>query len=186
MRLALLGVAAIPIFAPAIAYAETARRVGIGPTTGARVFSSRLDLQSEAAVGLRVSLGVSERVSVVIDGAHSNPTRKVTGAASSFGDLRVLANYRVLRGRVAPYVQAGVGGQFFNFHDAPGSAGAVVAAGLGVEFAASRDVALFAEVMANGYRAQYHRFTETGTVLESSPAATYATGAVTIGAQYRF
>jgi hypothetical protein len=186
MLAALLWVAGSSLFGPQAADAGPERRAGVGLTTGARIFASRLELQNEAAIGLRVSLGVADRVSVLIDGSHSNPTRKTSGASSSFGDLRVLASYRLLPGRLAPYVAAGVGGQFFNFHDAPGTAGAVIAAGLGIEFAASREWALFAEATADFYRAQYHRFTETGTVLESSPAATYATGVVTAGAEFRF
>lgn len=186
MLLVAAGVAIGASWAPNPVRAEAERLAGVGVTSGARVYSNPLELQTEATVGVRVSMWLSDQLTVIVDGAHANPTRRTSGASSSFGDVRILAAYHPWRSRWSPYFVTGVGGQFFNFHDAPGTAGAVVAAGTGIEFEASRRWALFAEATANFYRAQYHVYTEFGTAVKSSVAATYATGALSLGAQVRF
>ena len=170
----------------AVAEPLPARWVGVGITTGARIFSSRLELGSEAAIGARITMGVSDRIMIAIDGGHSSPTRKTSNVSSSFGEVRALAAYRFLSGPVRPYLLTGLGGQFFNFHDAPGTAGAIVAAGVGVEFMAGSEWAIFGEGSVDFYRAKYQTFSDTGEVLDSTPNATYGTGLVTVGLQYRF
>lgn len=167
--------------------AEAAERwVGIGPTTGARWFASRFELQSEIAVGARVTIGVSDRLAISIDGGHSNPSRRSSGVSSSYGEIRALASYRFLPGPLRPYLLTGLGGQFFNFHDAPGAAGVCVAGGLGVEYEAAEEWALFGEVSVDAFRARFQTFSETGQVIDSSEMRTYGTGIATVGLQYRF
>ena len=169
---------------PATAAPE--RWIGVGVTSGARSFASPMELQSEVALGARISIGVTDRVMISIDGGHSNPTRRTSGVSSSYGEVRVLAAYRFLSGPFRPYLLTGLGGQFFNFHDAPGSAGACVAAGIGAEYEVNEEWALFGEVSVDGYRARFQTFSESGEVIESTSMLTYGTGIATIGLQYRF
>ena len=158
----------------------------VGLTTGARIFSSSLDLQNEIAIGGRLLLGLSDRVSIGIDGGHSSPTRKSSDISSSFGEVRAIGSYRFRTGSIRPYLMTGVGGQFFNFHDAPGAAGVVVAAGAGVECDLSETWSLVGEGSVDFYRARYQTFSNTGEVLESTETLTYGTGVLTLGIQTRF
>jgi hypothetical protein len=174
---------ALAVADPAVAQE---RWVGVGLTTGTRSFASPLKLDTELALGARVSIGVSDRVTVSIDGGHSNPSRRSSGVSSSVGEVRVLTAYSFLHGSIRPYLLAGLGGQFFNFHDAPGSAGACVVGGLGAEFMANDEWALFGEGSVDAYRARFQTFSETGELVYSSDILTYGTGIVTLGLQYRF
>lgn len=158
----------------------------VGVTGGARIFSSSLDLENEFAIGARVVLGLSDRVSIGIDGGHSSPTRRSSDIASSFGEVRAIASYRFLTGSVRPYLMTGVGGQFFNFHDAPGAAGAVVAAGAGVECSLGEVWSVVGEGSVDFYRARYQTFSDTGEVIDSTEPLTYGTGILTLGLQIRF
>jgi len=167
---------------PAHGRAEKDRPIRVAPLVGARMFASPLELNSEFAFGARVSIGVSDRVCVVMDAGHSSPVRKTTGASMSFGEIRLLTTVRVLRGPVCPYVLAGLGGQFFNFHDTAGAASGLLAAGLGVEVEATRRWSFFAEGSGDIYRASF-----SGSDYGSwSSRQTYVTGLYTFGAQYEF
>lgn len=182
-------IAAGALFAAGTAVASPTggeRWVAVGPVAGYRTFASRLELDSEFAIGARISLGVSDRVTVMIDGAHAEPRRRTSGVISSFGDIRALVSYRLRKEGVRPYLVTGVGGQVLNFHDAPASASAVVAAGAGVELDLTPDwVALF-EASADVYGGRFVTYSSTGRELSSTDRRTYATGIFSVGLAYRF
>ena len=184
---ALLAVPTLALLALAdLASAAPERWLGVGITSGTRSFASPMELQSEIALGARLSIGLTGNLTISIDGGHSNPTRRTSGTPSSYGEIRALAAYRFLSGSVRPYLLTGLGGQFFNFHDAPGTAGACVAAGIGVDFEANEEWALFGEVSIDAYRARFQTFSESGEVIDSTDILTYGTGILSVGLQYRF
>ncbi|HEU4725056.1 MAG TPA: hypothetical protein VFU59_07135 [Candidatus Eisenbacteria bacterium] len=187
-RRALLAVPALLILmaaGPSRAEGDYARPVRIAPLVGARVFAEPLRLNSEFAFGLRVSMGVSERVSVAMDVGHSSPVRKTSGKSMSFGEMRLLTTVDLLRGPVRPYALVGLGGQFFNFHDTSGAVGLVFAGGLGVEYDPPARWSVFAEGSADFYRADY--YSSLSSYLDPGSAnQTLATGVFTLGIQYEF
>ena len=185
---ALLAVPALALLLAADpAWAEPAghRPIRVAPLAGARVFADPLKLNSEFAFGGRISIGVSDRVSVAIDASHSSPVRRTSGTNMSFGEIRLLTTVALLRSPLHPYALAGLGGQFFNFFDAPGAAGLIFAGGLGVEYAPAERWSVFAEGSADFYRASY---TMSGrpSFLSAGPRQTLATGVFTFGVQYEF
>ncbi len=165
---------------------DRGRWVAIGPVAGYRTFASPLELEGEFAIGARVSLGVSNRVTIMIDGAHAEPTRRTSGVVSSVGDIRALVSYGFRKRGVRPYLLVGLGGQILNFHDAPASASAVVATGLGAEIALSPEWIAVFEGSADFYRGRFVTYSSTGQELSSTSRETYATGLFSAGIQYRF
>lgn len=161
------------------------RPIRVAPIVGSRIFAEPLKLYSEFAFGARVSMGLSDRVTVAVDASHSSPVRKTTGSSMSFGEIRLLTTVAILRGRVQPYALAGLGGQFFNFFDAPGAAGLIFAGGLGVEFEPVERWSVFAEGSADFYRASF-TMSNSPSFLTASPRQTLATGVLTLGVQYEF
>ena len=182
----LLGASILAILGAAPALAGEGRWVAVGPVVGYRSFAAPLELDPEFAIGARVSLGVSDRVVVTIDGGHAEPTRTTSGIVSSFGDIRALVAYRLKTSGVRPYLLTGVGGQIMNFHDAPASASAVVAAGAGAELDLADAWVVVVEGSANLYRGRLVTYNSTGQELTSTPRETYATGIFSLGILYRF
>ncbi|MEK7316538.1 MAG: hypothetical protein AAB011_10175 [Candidatus Eisenbacteria bacterium] len=170
------------------AWGESAekRPIRVAPLVGARVFADPLALQSEFAFGMRVSMGVSDRVSIAMDAGHSSPVRKTSGSNMSFGEIRLLTTVALLRGSIRPYALAGIGGQFFNFYDTSGTASLLFAGGLGVEYAAGERWSLFAEGSADAYRASFTQFDYRGYLVAKSLRQTLVTGVITFGVQYGF
>lgn len=188
-RLMLVAVPVALAFGAGVASAAPAdgeRWAAVGPIAGYRTFASPLELEGEFAIGARVSLGLSDRVTIMIDGAHADPTRRTSGKVSSFGDIRALFSYRIRERGVRPYVLAGLGGQILNFHDAPASASAVVAAGLGAEISLSPEWLAIFEGSADFFRGRFVTYSETGQELTSTNREMYATGIFSAGIQYRF
>ncbi|MEK7348962.1 MAG: hypothetical protein AABZ94_08825 [Candidatus Eisenbacteria bacterium] len=188
-RFLLVAVPAACAFAAAVASAAPAdgeRWAAVGLIAGYRTFASPLELEGEFAIGARVSLGLSDRVTIMIDGAHADPTRRTSGKVSSFGDIRALVSYRLRERGVRPYILAGLGGQILNFHDAPASASAIVAAGLGAEITLSPEWLAIFEGAADFYRGRFVTYSSTGQELSSTNREMYATGIFSAGLLYRF
>ncbi len=188
-RLMLVAVPVALAFGTGVASAAPAngeRWAAVGPIVGYRTFASPLELEDEFAIGARVSLSLSDRVTIMIDGAHADPTRRTSGKVSSFGDIRALLSYRIRERGIRPYILAGLGGQILNFHDAPASASAVVAAGLGAEIALSSDWLAIFEGSADFFRGRFVTYSSTGEELSSTNREMYATGIFSAGIQYRF
>ena len=167
---------------PGPAHAEYDRPVKVSPVVGARTFSKELQLNSEFAFGIRVALGLSEHVSVAIDAGHSSPVRRTTGKSMSFGEIRLLTLVRALRGPVSPYAVLGVGGQVFNFADAPGTTSGILASGLGIEATPFQRWSFFAEGSADIYRASFKQ----DFFPRPSSRETLGTGVLSAGASYSF
>ncbi len=184
--LAVLAVVFLLAASPAVAESVGKRPIRVAPVMGARVFADPLKLRSEFAFGVRISMGVSERVSIVMDAGHSSPVRKTSGQDMSFGDIRLLSTVALLRSPLRPYVVGGLGGQFFNFYDTPGTAGLVFAGGLGVEYAPAARWSAFAEASADAYRASFTIFNSSRYLDYESPRQTLVTGVFTFGVQYEF
>ena len=188
-RLLLLAVPVVSSLAVGVVGAAPlgeGRWAAIGPVVGSRTFASPLELDAVFAIGARVSLGLSDRVTIIVDGAHAEPTRRTSGIASSFGDVRALLSYRLREQGVRPYLVTGVGGQFLNFHDAPASASAIVAVGVGAEVDLSPEWLVIVEGSADIYGGRFVTYSPTGTELSSTTRETYATGIFSAGLQYRF
>lgn len=188
-RFVLVAVPVALAFGAGVASAAPAdgeRWAAVGPIAGYRTFASPLELEGEFAIGARVSLGLSDRVAIMIDGAHADPTRRTSGKVSSFGDIRALVSYRIRERGVRPYILAGLGGQILNFHDAPASASAVVAAGLGAEISLSPEWLAIIEASADFFRGRFVTYSSTGQELSSTNREMYATGIFSAGIQYRF
>lgn len=179
---ALAGAAAggWPPLAPRAA-AEASRALYVAPVIGVRTFESKLDLETEAAIGLRLGAGVNDRVTVWMDAVHSVPARKTTGRLAYVTALRGLAQIRFTHGTVRPYLLAGVGGVLFNFSDANDTAAGEVTVGGGVEYRASPRVQLFAEWSGDFYRARTVVYGSTGNEISSSPRSTDAATTIAAG-----
>jgi hypothetical protein len=162
------------------------RWAAAGPVVGYRTFPATLELNSEFAIGARVSLGLSDRVAVMIDGAHADPTRKTSQKVSSFGDIRALFSYNLRRTGLRPYLVTGLGGMILNFHDAPASASAVVAAGGGVQFDLGPEWLVMFEGTADMYKGRYVTYSPTGQELSSTERQMHSIGLFSAGLQYRF
>lgn len=165
---------------------DGSRWAAIGPVVGYRTFASLFEMDGEVAIGARVSLGLSDRVTITIDGAHAEPTRRTSGVVASVGDIRTLVSYRLRERGVRPFLLAGLGGQILNFHDAPASASAVLAAGLGAELDLSPDWLVVVEGSADFYRGRLVTYSSMGEELSSTSRETYATGIFSAGLLYRF
>jgi hypothetical protein len=155
-------------------------------TAGVRSFEQKLDLGSEVAVGLRAGAGVNDRVTFLLEYVHTAPARKTTGATAHVSAVRGLAQVRLLRSAVRPYLLAGVGGILFNFEDAVDTAAGTVTFGGGIEFEAWKHVSLFAEGYADIYRARSVTYTSTGEVLTSTERSTDTVGAGMAGIAVEF
>jgi hypothetical protein len=166
--------------------ARAERTLVVAPVVGLRSFESKLDLGTEAAVGARLGIGTSDRVSVLVDYIHTAPARGSTGQLAYITGLRTLAQVRVLTGQVRPYVIAGVGGVLFNFSDANDTAGGAVTLGAGVEVKPWRRAALFAEGSLDFYRSREVLYSTTGDVLSSGPRSTDQISTVEAGVALEF
>lgn len=170
--LALGAVAAAGTLVPA-ARAESERSLYVAPVFGARSFESKLDLESEAAIGLRLGAGVNDRLTVWMDAIHSVPARKTTGRLVYVTALRGIAQCRLLvRSAIRPYLVAGVGGILFNFGDTTDAAGGEVTLGGGVEYRVSPRAAFFGEFTGDFYRARSVVYGSTGNEISSTPRST--------------
>jgi len=172
---ATIGTAALlaaVLLTPGRAQADVGRSLYVAPVIGARSFESKLDLETEAAIGLRFGAGVNDRVTIWMDAVHSAPARKTTGRLVYVTALRGLAQCRLAAGRVAPYLIGGVGGILFNFGDTTDTAGGEVTLGGGVEYRASARTALFAEFTGDFYRSRSVVYGSTGNELSSTPRTT--------------
>lgn len=150
--------------APWNAHAE-GRSILVGATLGARSFEDRLDLSSEAAVGLRMGLGLNEHVSVLMDVNYTTPTRATTGRLARVTSLRSLVQYRYIAGPVHPYLLGGVGGVLFDFDDTYDAAGGTFTGGGGIEFRLARQVTVFGEATLDWYRSRSVTYAPTGEQL---------------------
>lgn len=181
-----------PIFALAAAIpgfparAEAGRSLVIAPVIGLRSFESSLDLEDEAAIGLRFGMNTSERISVVVDYLHSVPARESTGQLAYITSLRTLGQVRLMTGPLRPYIVAGVGGVLFNFSDANDTAGGALTLGAGVEIKPWRRTALFLEGSTDLYRTREVVYSTTGDELSVTPRRTDQVTSVTAGVSVEF
>jgi hypothetical protein len=155
---------------PALAYPERAMHAGI--MGGVRSFEKGLDLEPDAAFGLRVGLGLDPHVSILFDYVHTAPARKSTGKTARINGLRGLVQYRPILGAVRPYFLLGVGGTLFDFDDATDTAVGTVTGGGGLDLRVAKRVRLFAEASADFYRHRDVLYSTTGEELSSSVRST--------------
>lgn len=171
--------------APRVARAEY-RSVLAGVTLGARTFEDRLDLSSEAAVGMRFGLGLDRHVSLLMDVTYTTPTRETTGSLARVTSVRSLVQYRYLAGPVHPYLIAGLGGILFDFDDTYDAAGGTLTGGCGIEVRIARQVALFGEASIDWYRSRTTSYAPTGEVLDRGARHTDEARTFMAGLQARF
>lgn len=155
-------------------------------TAGARVFADRLNLETEAAFGGRVGLGVTDRFSVWLDAANSTPTRMLSRTKVDVTTLRATVQARFRAGPVHPYVTFGVGGQFSNYENAYDTAATIFVVGGGVGWHLAPRTHLFAESTADIYRARTAAYAPTGQLLSASSTETVANTGLLAGVAVEF
>ncbi len=158
----------------------------IALSAGVHAFEQKLDLGSEVAVSLRGGAGVNDRVTLLLEYVHTTPARKTTGATARVSSVRGLAQVRLLRSSVRPYLLAGVGGVLFNFEDAVDTAAGTATFGGGVEVEPWNRVSFFAEGYADIYRARSVTYSSTGEVLTTTERSTDTVGAGMAGIAVEF
>ncbi len=157
------------------------RSITLGVSGGLRVFNSQLGLQNNAAAGLRVGLGVTERLTVSLDYVFSAPVRENTDVIAGVSALRSLLRVDLMAGRTRPYLIAGVGGVMFNFGDARDFSTGTLTGGLGISHRFDRRHSISIEATEDAYRARTEEFTLTGSLLRTGPRTTNGLGTIAGG-----
>ncbi len=86
---------------------------------GIRTYSSQqLGLEDAANGSLRVGLGMTDRVTVALEGSFSSTNRSSNLAAANAYGMRAIAQVDLLEGATRPYLLAGGGVVAFDFGDA--------------------------------------------------------------------
>lgn len=166
--------------------AEAERNLVVAPEVGVRWWESKLDLGTEASIGVRLGMSTSDRVSVVMDYVHTEPARQTTGELARISSLRTLAQVRVLTGKWRPYVIAGLGGILFDFNDTSDAAEGAVTLGGGLEMKPWSRTALFAEGSLDLYRSREAFYTTTGALASAGKRTTDHVTSVQLGASFEF
>lgn len=173
LRAGLLFAAAILASAAAASNALASDRpIQVGLETGSRSFEKKLDLTTEAAVGLRLGVGLNQNVSLMLDAIQATPTRTTTNRLAHVTALRTLLQVGYPVGPIHPYVMGGVGGILFDFEDTGNAAGGAFTGGLGIEWRVTRQVAVFGEGSIDWYRSRSVTYGVNGEALSSSPRTT--------------
>ncbi|MGE5180357.1 MAG: outer membrane beta-barrel protein [Bacteroidota bacterium] len=172
LRAALLfaGVLLPPALASTACASDRPIQVGLG--TGSRSFENRLDLTTEAGVGLRLGLGLNRNVTLLLDAIQATPTRKTTNQLARVTALRSLIQVGYSVGPVRPYIVGGAGGILFDFNDTADAAGGAFTGGLGIEWRVARQIAVFGEGSIDWYRSRTVLYGVNGEELSSSPRTT--------------
>lgn len=184
LGLALLAGAAWAL--PALASGDSGRPASLVLSGGYRIFNHQLGLQNDAALGVRVGLGVAPRFQLAIDYVLSDPLRASTHKPSSVSALRALARYDVLPGATRAYVVAGAGGLLVNFTDAPDYSTGALTAGVGLERHLTPRMILRLEGTADLYRAEIVAYDPGGAELSRSARLTDALAAISAGIGVEF
>ncbi len=146
---------------------------------GLRTFNSQLGLRENASMGLRMGLGVTDRLSFALDYVFSAPPRENTDIIAGVSALRGLARFDILSGNTRPYVIAGVGGVLFNFGDARDYSTGTLTVGYGLSRRLGSHNVISIEASADVYRARTEEFTLTGSLLSSGPRSYQGLGTIT-------
>jgi hypothetical protein len=185
-----LGIAWLP---SAIAHAWAAdegaashRPFIVALSSGVHSFEETLDLESEVAFGFRGGAGINDRVTLLMEYVVTGPARKTSGSLAHVSSLRGLAQVRLLRSSVRPYLLAGIGGILFNFEDAVDTASGAATFGGGVEVEPWNRVSVFVEGSADIYRARSVSYTSTGDELTTTDRSTDTVGAAMAGIAVEF
>jgi hypothetical protein len=169
-RCGLLFAAALGVACPTTALAQ--RSIQVGLSAGARSFTSRLDLSSEFAGGVRVGLDLGRHASLLMDAVYTTPTRTTTRAFTRVISVRTLIQVRPLSGKLRPYAIGGLGGALFDFEDTPDASAGALTGGVGMEWDMSPQFAVFGEGSIDWYRNRYVTYAPTGERLSISDRTT--------------
>ena len=185
-----LGIVSLPLAASPLWAADDGspphRPFIVALSAGVHSFEDKLDLESDVALGFRAGAGINDRVTFLMEYVFAGPARKTTGSLAHVSSLRGLAQVRLLRSSVRPYLLAGVGGVLFNFDDAVDTATGAATFGGGVEVEPWSRVSFFAEGYADIYRARSVSYSSTGAVLTSTERSTDTVGALMTGVAVEF
>jgi opacity protein-like surface antigen len=184
-----LPVALIALLLMALAVpgrADAARDLVAAPEVGVRWWESKLDLGTEASIGVRLGMNTGDRVSVLMDYVHTEPARQTTGELARISSLRTLAQVRILTGEWRPYVIAGLGGLLFDFNDTSDTAEGALTAGAGLEVKPWSRAALFAEGSFDFYRQREAFYSTTGNLVSAGKRTTDHVTSVQLGASLEF
>jgi hypothetical protein len=188
IRASTLVLAALLLLGPAAprAGASEDRPASISAGGGYRIFSRQLGLENDAALSLRLGLGLTERLTVSLDYVLSAPIRKATQQSASVSALRALVRYDVWRGPVRPYLIAGAGGFLANFDDSNDFSTGALTLGAGVDRPLGRRSFLTVEASTDLYRSEVVHYDIGGAVLSRSPRTTNALGTLGVSLGTRF
>jgi hypothetical protein len=157
----------------------------VAPTAGARFFGD-IGLTNELSMGLRVGLGVGQRLTIWTDMVYSQPTGTASERRADVSALRLLAQVQLTRGVLTPYVLGGFGGILFDYGDRTDAAFGTLTGGGGVRYRAGTRTALFAEGSFDLYRSQTVFYTSYGSPEGSTERLTHLIGSITAGIAVEF
>jgi hypothetical protein len=162
------------------------RTITIQPDAGVRFFNSDVGLGSSASVGLRMDLGVADRLAFGIDYIFSSPTRKNSDRLSNVDALRALVRFDLLGGSTRPFIECGIGGLSFNFTDAVDFGTSAGTLGLGVSHRLGRHHVITLEGSGDLYQTRVENYDVTGRLRSIGPARWNRLANVSAGIGYRF
>ncbi len=153
---------------------------------GMRIFNSQLGLRDNVSLGLRMGLGVTDRLSFALDYVFSAPPRENTDIIAGVSALRGLARFDFLTGSTRPYVIAGVGGVLFNFGDARDYSTGTLTVGYGLSRLLGPHHVISVEATADVYRNRVENFDVAGHLVSRGPRSYQGTGTISANIGYRF
>ena len=180
----LLAASALPLSVAGAAGSE--RTITIQPDAGVRFFNSDVGLDPSASVGIRLDLGVTDRVAVGIDYIFSSPHRKDTGQLANVDALRALARVDLLGGSTRPYIEAGIGGLSFNFTDAVDYGTTAGTLGVGVTHRLGTHQVVILNASGDLYQTRIENYDITGRLMSIGPARWNRLANISAGIGYRF
>jgi hypothetical protein len=179
----LLALALLSWGRPAVA---SEREITIQPDAGVRFFNSDVGLGSSASIGLRMDLGVTDRLGLGIDYVFSSPTRKNSDRLANVDALRALVRFDLLKGPTRPYVEAGLGGLRFNFTDAVDFATSAGTLGIGLTRRLGQQLVISVGASGDLYETRIENYDVTGRLQSIGPARWNRLANVSAGVGYRF
>ncbi len=153
---------------------------------GIQTFNDQVGLEDASCFLFRAGLGMTDRVTVALDGTFS-PTRRVnTRALAYIYNVRGVVRVNLLPGATRPYLLAGGGIAAFDFSDAWDSAAGIATIGAGVSQRIGSRTFVALEASANFYRIRVMYFDEFGYPTRVGPCTDRQLTTATLSVGYEF
>ena len=173
------------LMAPAPASASE-RPLTLQAGGGVRIFNSQLALHDNVSLGLRMGLGMTDRLSLALDYVFSSPVRETSNYIAYVSALRGLIRFDLLAGRTRPYLIAGLGGVQFNFNDARDYSTGTLTVGYGLSRRIGPRRTLGLEATADVYRNRVEQFSVTGDLIGYGPRSYQGMGTISASVGIEF